>query len=381
MKRVKERWTLIAYIYKLKLVVIGISFICLSFLISALAAWLTSSNASHLAVALTRDLADVLLVTGAIGIAIDFFTGRDKDAADTERTRSVLRELAPDFTDAVLRGLSVDKSDLQRVASPELLDDIATTVLSLRLGDDQFASEIYADVRDQAIRAPERWYDVEVNVRLSSINERSTEGAPLLDVLVEWEYTTTPSHSVRRFACVSDRDEFRDLAEDAPATSTWFMAPRPGLDATQRESFELLYFSVDGIEQTVRRQQRKTGQTYTVHMSDDTVRSNQPVRIRHIYRARTAQAGHFLFFEVPQPSRGLSLSVDYDASGISQLRVTDLLTSASRTQIVRKPGITGEKTVSVDQTGWIMPKAGVAVAWTLLSEEGSAVVEPATSAA
>ena len=35
-----------------------------------------------------------------------------------------------------------------------LLDSIATNVLSLRLGDDPLAREIYADVRDQAIRGP-----------------------------------------------------------------------------------------------------------------------------------------------------------------------------------------------------------------------------------
>lgn len=46
--------------------------------------------------------------------------------------------------------------DLKRVANPELLDDIASNVMSLRLGDEQFAREIYRDIRDQAIHA-ERW--------------------------------------------------------------------------------------------------------------------------------------------------------------------------------------------------------------------------------
>ena len=53
------------------------------------------------------------------------------------------------------------------MATPELLDDIAANVMALRLGDEQFAREIYRDIRDQAIRAAERWYDVAVCVRLS----------------------------------------------------------------------------------------------------------------------------------------------------------------------------------------------------------------------
>lgn len=40
--------------------------------------------------------------------------------------------------------------------------------MALRLGDAQFAREIYEDIREQAIRAVERWYDVEVRVRVSS---------------------------------------------------------------------------------------------------------------------------------------------------------------------------------------------------------------------
>lgn len=81
----------------------------------------------------------------------------------------------------------------------------------LRLGDEQFAREIYRDIRDQAIRAAERWYDVTVRVRLSTAVERSTAGTPLLDVTVEWEYTTIPSSATRRFACVSNQDEYNEL--------------------------------------------------------------------------------------------------------------------------------------------------------------------------
>lgn len=281
----------------------------------------------------------------------------------------MLKELTPDFTDAVLQGLAVKPDDLKRVASPELLDDIATNAMGLRLGDEQFARELYADIRDQAIRAPERWYDVEVNIRLSSALERSTVGAPLFDVTVEWEYTTVPSHAVRRFACVSDRDEFNELVTEVPATSTWFMRSRPGMDASSRECYELLSFTVDGVSQNIRRSPRKTGQTYSVTIGDDIVTGGRPVRIRHVYRAVTSQAGHRLFVELPQPSRGLSLRLDYSDTDISHLSVTDLLSSTHHAQISRLPENVPGKVVAIDVPGWLLPKAGLTFVWTLSAED------------
>lgn len=356
-------------IYRLKLVVVGLLLALLGIAGSALAQWLSASNAPQLLTAVVSGLADVLLVTGAIGIAVDLFTGRDKDAADSERTRSVLKELTPDFTDAVLKGFASSPDDLRRVATPELLDDIAVNALSLRLGDDQFASEIYADVRDQAIRAPERWYDVEVDVRLSTAVERSATGTPRFDVLVTWEYTAVPSEHVARFACVSDRDEFYELTTDIPATSTWFMTPRPGFDASNRECFELLSYSIDGVDQKIRRSERKTGQTYSVTLGDDLVREGRPVRIRHVYRAVAAKANHQLFLEVAQPARDVSMTIDYTATDISRLTVSDLVTSIHKPRIARLPAATAAKVVQVDIPGWLLPRAGFTCVWTLEPEE------------
>ena len=44
--------------------------------------------------------------------------------------------------DAVVEGFAIHPEDLKRVATPELLDDIAANVMALRLGDEQFAREV-----------------------------------------------------------------------------------------------------------------------------------------------------------------------------------------------------------------------------------------------
>ena len=77
-----------------------------------------------------------------------------------------------------IEGLAHHPAELSRLTTPERLDDAAAAIMARRLGDEQFAREIYADIRDQAIRAAERWYDVEARVRLSTAVERSTAGTP-----------------------------------------------------------------------------------------------------------------------------------------------------------------------------------------------------------
>ena len=269
--------------------------------------------------------------------------------------------------DAVVEGFAIHPEDLKRVATPELLDDIAANVMALRLGDEQFAREVYRDIRDQAIRAAERWYDVAVRVRLSTAVERSTAGTPLLDVTVEWEYTTIPSSATRRFACVSDQDEYNDLLADTPATAAWLLQNRPGVDAASRSSYELLELTVDGRSQTIRRSTRATGQTYSVDLDED-ARSGKPVRIRQVFHTITPQWSHRLYFAVAQPTRGWSLRLDYTDTNIGDMRVNDTVATAPAARIIRSLEAVTGKVIALESAGWLMPHSGVAFTWTLDEE-------------
>ncbi|WP_454296808.1 hypothetical protein [Salana multivorans] len=353
-------------IYRLKLIIAGLALAFLGVLASLLGDFLDSSTeASHLVVAVVRGLSDVFLVTGAIGIAIEFVTGNAKDEADRARARADLKEMTPDFVDAVLRGFAVKPDDLARVATPELLDSIATNVLALRLGNRQFAAEVYEDIRDQAIRAPERWHDVQARIRLSPIGESDTSGVARFIVTASWEYTVVPSHPVARFACVSDKDEFHDLVSEIPATTTWFMTPRPGFDAHEREAFELLTYSIDGEERRITRAGRKSGQTYSVRLGQDVVDAGQPVRVSYTYRTITPRKGPLLHFEIDQPSRGISIDFDYSDTDISRVAVLDLIASTKRTRIERSLAELPGKSIHLDFDGWAFPRTGFAFAWAL----------------
>ena len=356
---------------KTKAALLAVSFTLVGILLIMLNAWLATLSLGdwswlhHLPL---DEVGGPLLGAGLVSTILDYSYRRDQEDVAIQRTQQAIVNLSPAKLWSVLcEGLARHPAELARLTRPERLDDAAAAIMAQRLGDAQFAREIYADIRDQAIRAAERWYDVEARVRLSTAVERSTAGTPLLDVVVEWEYTTVPSGSERRFACVSDRVAYNALRGNIPATSTWFMAPRPGMDARSQESYELLELTVDGRPQLIRRTVQATGQTYCVQL-DDAAQSGRPVRIRQIFRTSTPAWGHRLFFELPQPARNMSLAVDYTNTPIADIRVSDTVATFQPSQLVRTPEAAVGKVISLNARGWLLPKTGFAVTWTLEAE-------------
>ena len=367
----KDMLPLYRRLLKTKAALLAVSFTLIGILLIMLNAWLATLSLGdwswlhHLPL---DEVGGPLLGAGLVSTILDYSYRRDQEDVAIQRTQQAIVDLSPAKLWSVLcEGLARHPAELARLTPPERLDDAAAAIMAQRLGDEQFAREIYADIRDQAIRAAERWYDVEARVRLSTAVERSTAGTPLLDVTVEWEYTTVPSGSERRFACVSDRAAYNALRGDIPATSTWFMAPRPGMDARSQKSYELLELTVDGRPQPIRRTVQATGQTYRVQL-DDAAQSGKPVRIRQIFRTSTPAWGHRLFFELPQPARNMSLAVDYTNTPIADIRVSDTVATFQPSQLVRTPEAAVGKVISLNARGWLLPKAGFAVTWTLESE-------------
>jgi hypothetical protein len=384
-------------IFKLKTSLVSVVMAVIGVILIVLAKVAEHQSALHLLTyAPVFELGSTLFITGTLVNVWNYVDGHDRELREDARLRRLLKEAAPDFRDAVVQGFAVSPDDLTRVATPELLDAVATNALALRLGDRQFASEVYTDLRDQAIRAPERWHDVQVKVRLSTAVQRNTSGVPLFDVLVEWEYTTVPTHPVQRFACVSDRDEFHELVSEIPATLTWFMTARDGLDAREQQNYELLSFAVDGAERKIRRTQRSSGQMYSATIGSDVVAAGEPVRVRQLYRVVTPQFGHRLYFEVGQPTRQFSIEVDYTDTDIAHMSVTELVSSSHRSQISRMPEQVDARGLGVDLPGWpalvaarvggvalpgwLLPKSGFAFVWTLRTEQTAARADDVASA-
>lgn len=321
------------------------------------------------------EIGGILTAAGLFGIAWEYFDGQDKEVREDERIRRLLKESAPDFRDAVIAGFAETPDNMRGVATTETLDRLAINALSLRLGDEKFASEIYSGLLAQAIRTPERWHDVDVSIRLSGIPEMGAAGAhraasqaPLFEVVVTWDYTLVPSSQIQKFACVSNREEFRELLSDIPTTSTWYLSPHTGLSPTDQSAYELLQYAVDGEERPIRRSASKTRQTYTVDLGEDAVRAGKPVKVRHTLRAVITREGHWLQIAMTQPTKNLALTLDYTDTDISTLRVTDLVSSVKQPWVTYMPEEQATRVVSLEVPGWLLPQAQVTFIWTRESE-------------
>ncbi|TVT17781.1 hypothetical protein FNH06_30015 [Amycolatopsis acidiphila] len=256
---------------------------------------------------------------------------------------------------------------LRNIASDDALDRIATNALGMRLGDQHLASEAYANLRDQVIRSPERWRNVDVAVSLAPWTAGPVTGKGSMFVAtVRWEYRLRPANSTMRFACVAEAAEYRALSRDPTVASVWHFDPTTGLDAGDQAAFELLEFSVDGKPRTIRRSERRGSQIYAVNLGK--VEPEDEVTVSFTYRALVQRHGHLLYLDLPRPARGFHVRFDYTAVPISYVSVLDYFASPDSSYLDQSPAAVPAKTIDVRFDGQVFPRAGVAFVWVLDDE-------------
>lgn len=350
-------------LYTTKITLLATVFTVGGLALIVLARWSDSQASWHW---LTRlpvlDLGSALFTTGLVAVVFSYFDSEDSEERAAQRLKRVIDQEAPAIRDAVIDGFAFKQEDLARVATPERLDEIITNSLALRLGDAAFARDIYTDIRDQAIRATERWYDARISIRLSMDRGTGTARSPMYVATVTWEYTTVPTSPVRRFACVDDQADYREISQD-PATSVWLVNGRHGVGASSTEAFELVQFAVEGEEVPIRRSDRTDGQTYSATLPKDVLAAGKPVTISYTYRTVVPVRGHLLYVELEQPTKGVDVEMDYSDCGIDYVNVVDFIASSERTRVSQSPTTVPGQRVSVGFDGWVFPRSGVAFVW------------------
>ena len=86
------------------------------------------------------------------------------------------------------------------------------------------------------------------------------------------------------------------------------------------------------------------------------------------YRSRLRRDGHMVHFDVDRPVKGFSLDISYQDAGISRIKLVDYLSSTHSTRVAELPDITGDTSYHVGYDGWMLPRAGVTLVWTLNEE-------------
>ena len=306
-----------------------------------------------------NEFGEIMIGAALLGIWFDHLFRKEQQAINDQRLRQIMHDHAPAVRDAVLHAFAANHDDLTRVATPDTLDGIINNSLALRLNDREFADEIWHDIKEQAIDAPERRYNAQLNVNLTPHPDK----LDYFTVTVRWEYTTIPAHAIRRFVSLSDKQEYASLVEARDGTSPWYFKPDDEFDPTHRDAYELLQFSINGDEQRIKRSTRKHYQSYEVGIGVDTIKSGEPATISHTFKTVTPKSGNLLFFDIEQPTKNVSITFDYTNCGINTISAIDQFPSVRPTRIQHSPPETPTKTVHVEIDGWVFPRAGVAFVW------------------
>ncbi|HEX3779763.1 MAG TPA: hypothetical protein VHX38_08835 [Pseudonocardiaceae bacterium] len=316
----------------------------------------------------TNELGTTLLSAGVIAVIFEYYARREADERTDQHLRHAVRQEAPAIRDAVLDSFAFNPGTLKDIASHETLDRIAANALGLRLGDSALAHDVYTDIRNQVIGAPERWHDVDVAVELTPWDGGPGSGRGSMFVAtLRWEYRVVPTSPTMRFACVSDPNEYRDLLRDQATASAWYFGRSAPVDAASQDAFELVQLTVDGKARTIRRTQRHGAQLYTASLGA-TAMTGKPVVVAYTYRVLVQRHGHVLYLDLPRPTRGLKVQFTYGGAGIRRVNALDFIASSEPTRIDQTPASAPTRSIDIGFDGWIFPRSGVAFIWVLEDE-------------
>ena len=323
------------------------------------------------------ELGGTLFGAGLLGTLFEYSFRKDQEAATTRQFRQIIHDEAPAMRDAVIEGFRFNTDDLERIATPKLLDELAVNSLGMRFGDAAFGREVYGDIKHQAITAEERWYDARVDATLGIPRVRSVAPNPFFDLLVRWEYTVVPKHRFRKFAVVSDRQRYDQMVAERGETSVWFRRPAPGLEVTDPAVFALEQFTINGKAIPFTRQADDVSQVYIVDLGEQVVRDEKPVVVSFAFRTLVPRDGHVVHIDIDRPTKGLEVELTYDAAAIRRVRLMDFASRGDGGRIITESEI---PVVRYRYDGWLFPRAGLVFAWTLTDEGSNAAPQAAVEA-
>jgi hypothetical protein len=359
---------LLDQLYKTKLQLLAVILTVSGVALLVVVHWIDASHPPHWLTDLPlTDLGSALFTTGLLAVVFEYINRKDGETRTRQQLRDVLRAEAPAIRDAVYDGFAFNSDELKTVASPDTLDRLARNSLAVQLGDRTLAEDVYADLRSQVLRAPERWHDLRVSVNLAPWQDQAADDRnPMFVATVRWEYKDRPASPTLRFACTADLTEYRELLRDPTLAGQWYFEPICGLDASDPAAFAV-QVTVNGHDRPIRRTSRAGSQVYTANLGS-VGDSGEDLTVAYTYRALVQQRGHMLYLDFPRPTKGLQVQFSYTGSGIHYVNALDHFASAQPVRIEHSPASVPERTIDIGFDGWIFPRSGVAFVWVLERE-------------
>lgn len=363
---VVSRSSLLTQLVKARLQLLGVVTVAVGIGLVVLGHWSDRLSAPGWLQALQlTELGRTLFGLGFLAVFFEYATRKHSIELIVRRLRETFRAEAPMMRDTVITSWAADADELKAYATTTL-DRLGVNVLQARLGDCELAHDLYEDLLQQVISAPERWRDVAVTVDVTPSDSEES----MFTAVVRWEYRVVPGSAVLRFACVSDTGGHDNVLRDPSVVSIWRFGRSGSLDASSRDVYELIGLTVDGKPCLIRRAQRADAQLYTATMTPDDM-SGRVVTVAYTYRVLVAKRGHMLWLGVPRPTKGLRVRFNYGGAGIRQATVLDMIASAQTSRVELSPSTLPGQSAKVGFDGWVFPHSGVAFAWTLDDETGT----------
>jgi hypothetical protein len=346
-------------VYRTKFALVAVVSTFLGITLIALAHWAAvQRSAAWLRSWPVNEIGLGLFTTGLFGVLFQYVGQRDAAEEQIQRIREVISD---DFA---------SKPDgLVAMVSSETRDRIAENCLRVQLGDERLAHGLYADLREQLIRMPERRHDMDLSVALAPWTQGPQSGSGAMFIAtIRTEFRVRPVYPVMRFACVSEIDEYRETLRDPSCTVVHYFEPVSELDGASEQAFKLVEITVDGSPQLLRRTERAGTQLYTASLGSDVMTQERATAISYTYRVLVQQHSHLLGLDISRPTEGLRVQFAYGNCGIRYVSVLDYIASSMQPSLSRLPASEPTPSIALNFDGWILPKAGVAFVWVLERE-------------
>lgn len=351
-------------LYKTKFVLVAILATVVGIALLLAAGWPSWRDTANL-------LGGALATAGLIGVWFQYIGNADAEDEAKRQFREAIRAEAPAIRDSVVDAMAFTPEKLLDVTAPDVLDHVIENSLAKQLGDRTFAADIYRDLKAQALRSKERWYDLRISAALSPWkpeHKQTSSDAPMFVATFRYDYRVTNPGSTMRFACVTDLDEYRELQADPDMAEVWYVQPKPGIDGSLPDVFELIEVTVDGKRQKIRRTTKPGAQFYSVRLEPAIGTDADEAAVSFTYRGLLQQHGHLLYIDLVKPTKGLTVNLAYGGAGIRYVSVADYIAAAKQPTISRRLADDPSPAISLTFDGWVMPKGGVAFVWVLEDE-------------
>ena len=154
-------------LYQTKYQVVALVFMFVGFVLMVIGHWLGRISLDWwLQDVPVSGIGDGLFITGLLSVALSYIDREAGVARDTAHLEAVFDKKVPVLREAVYDSFA-SKPDALEALAPEVLDQLIRNALAVRLGDSALATDVYADVHAQIVRAVERHTDARAQLTLS----------------------------------------------------------------------------------------------------------------------------------------------------------------------------------------------------------------------